>query len=83
VLIAGGMLPPINEKIYVGYGTGKRCVICQQLVPPTEMEFEITAAVNGSVFCHLPCFNAWKEESVAATKVLSAVEPHRRAHDTA
>jgi hypothetical protein len=78
VLIASGVLPPTNGSIYGGYGTGKRCVICQQLVPPTEVELEVPGPINGAVYCHLPCFNVWKEESVPATNGSSADEPDDR-----
>jgi hypothetical protein len=73
-LIANGMVP-MTGKIYGGYGTGKRCVVCHFLVPPTEVEFEVIVPVNRSVFCHLPCFRAWEEESVAATSACAREGP--------
>jgi len=58
-----GVLLPAPHQVWVGYGTGKICVICTQKIYPDEVENETTVRegdVEIKLWAHLPCFNVWR-----------------------
>ena len=65
-LISSGRLFPLSEgmRVLAGRGTAKPCVVCQEVITASEVEYEVRPATRGSFFCHLPCFTAWKRESL-------------------
>ena len=60
-LLASGRLRPIDGKVLSGQGSGKPCVVCGEVVMPTELQLEPETARIG--VAHATCFLAWYEVS--------------------
>src|SRR5258708_3097963 len=71
--IRAGKLPArAPDRTWGGPGVGAPCAICELPVRPTELEFEIQFAHDGSnpgldkFHVHLQCFAAWQFERESA-----------------
>ena len=60
-LLASGLLGPISGEAWGGQGTGKCCVVCGELIMPTQLQFEPDGAIES--VAHVSCFLVWHEES--------------------
>jgi hypothetical protein len=72
--IVEGRLPRcLPERIWGGRGGGIACALCRVPVGAHQMEFEFDVALNGcspeSHHMHLRCFEAWKLECHAFSKL--------------
>jgi hypothetical protein len=70
-LISNGWLFPLSEGMSVRSGAGTRnaCLVCHERIDAAEVEYEVRSATRGPFYCHLPCFTAWKRESLDITGV--------------
>lgn len=59
LLLAGGVLRPVDGHAWAGNGTGRPCAVCGNPVTPMEVEYE----VDGDATAHTRCFLVWQEES--------------------
>lgn len=59
LLLAGGVLKPVDGHAWVGNGTGRSCAVCGNPVTPMEVEHE----VDGDSPAHTRCFLVWQDES--------------------
>jgi hypothetical protein len=64
--IAKGNLPSVPpSRMWVGGGTGKLCALCDKIVQPHEIEYEVQDDMGTSVqtyFFHLVCESVWQLE---------------------
>jgi hypothetical protein len=57
-LLSRGVLPrPLPQKIWVGRSSGQACLICEQLIGPSEMECEVELASTVTARMHRHCFD--------------------------
>lgn len=59
LLLAGGVLKPVDGHAWAGNGTGRTCAVCGNPVTPMEVEYE----VDGDARAHARCFLVWQDES--------------------
>ena len=60
--IEHGTLPVVlPERIFAGYGSGGRCVACDQEISSTQIEYEVEALGSPLRF-HLGCHVVWQLE---------------------
>jgi hypothetical protein len=52
-----------NPTVAAGYGANLPCRLCGNLIAKSDVEYEVTGPEGGVVRTHLPCFNAWNDES--------------------
>jgi hypothetical protein len=65
-LLGCGQLPPLRGNVaWAGYGTGKICCVCGSSVQGSEVEYQVELGERQVGGCHLECFVAWQEESLA------------------
>ena len=72
--LASGGLFPIGDKARMGRGRGTRCAVCGNHVEPSDIEYEISGGVNGTVVSHSDCYAVWRRES-AGVPTLPTDEP--------
>jgi hypothetical protein len=66
--IEQGTLPVVlPNKIFAGYGTGHRCVACDEEITQTQVEYEVAESPGRPLRFHLGCHVVWQLESGAAT----------------
>jgi len=59
-LIQLGSLPGrISSSLWAGPGVGRACALCDQLIPPTEMEYEL-GGQDDVCRLHLRCHAIWQ-----------------------
>jgi hypothetical protein len=48
-------------------GTGRACLVCDRMIDPTELEYEVQLDDRGArtVFVHEPCYRLWRVETNA------------------
>lgn len=63
--LASGVLCPVTEHSWAGYGSGQPCAVCGSPIGGAEIEYEVKGGQNGSTVAHLICFMAWQRESAA------------------
>jgi hypothetical protein len=66
-------------RCWGGYGNGEPCLICNAVIPPSEvaLEIELELTDGGAVarHClHVPCFGAWEREGSRQTADPSALD---------
>lgn len=63
-LIADGRLPlALSTHIDAGYGSGVRCVLCEQPIAAAKIEYDVTDPATGKrLHFHLACHLAWQRE---------------------
>ena len=52
-----------NPTVAAGYGSGLPCRLCGNAIIKTDVQYDVTGPEGGEVRTHLPCFNAWNDES--------------------
>ena len=54
---------PCDEtgQVWAGRGIGGRCVLCEQLIPATTVEYEVDIA-GQTLRVHPQCYALWQEE---------------------
>jgi len=64
--IDDGRLPvAVSTRLAAGYGTGKPCILCQELVTSEHMEYEVDSPRDGKTLTfHLRCHLAWQLECI-------------------
>jgi hypothetical protein len=62
--IANGELPCVlSTRIDAGYGTRQQCDLCDQLILPIKIEYDVIAPGTGRrLHFHLACHTAWQRE---------------------
>jgi len=64
--ISKGRLPrKVRPPLWGGNGTGQLCALCDKTIPPSEVELEVEALVNGTLRTlrfHVLCESAWQLE---------------------
>jgi hypothetical protein len=62
--IEDGRLPVTRpEHIDGGYGSGRPCAACEQLIAPTKIEYEVIDPRNGQRLpFHFACYVSWQRE---------------------
>jgi hypothetical protein len=54
-----------NPTVIAGYGNNLPCRLCGNPIAKSDVQYEVTGPEGGVVRTHLPCFNAWNDESKA------------------
>jgi hypothetical protein len=52
-----------NPMVIAGYGSGLPCRLCGNPIVKSDVQYDLTGPKGGEVRTHLPCFNAWNDES--------------------
>lgn len=59
-----GRLPRVSGRAWVGHGSGKPCVVCQEPIVASDVEYELDQ--SEPLRAHAGCFRVWREESSSA-----------------
>jgi len=58
-----GMLPlAINVLVFTGYGSGRCCDGCEEVISPGHVEHEYESADGQTARFHLECAGLWEAE---------------------
>jgi hypothetical protein len=64
--IAIGKLPCMApERLWVGHGSRKLCALCDKVIRPDEVEYEVDDDLDGAIltyFFHMLCQSVWQLE---------------------
>jgi hypothetical protein len=74
--LALGVFPLAPDRVWVGKGTGKTCVICARNIKPGDIENETSLRLGGvevPVWIHFDCFNIWQRASRAVEEARCAL----------
>ena len=64
--ISDGVLPSEDRHdLAAGYGTHKKCRLCEQLIYPEQIEYKMADGSGGSVSFHRACYKVWQVEVLA------------------
>src|SRR5262245_13535675 len=66
-----GRLPIyLPDSISAGYGSGSKCHACDQLITPSEIEYDVQDPTNSTarLRLHLGCYVLWQTECVRRTR---------------
>ena len=69
--IAEGSLPSVMPvRTVAGFGSGRLCALCDELIFSTEPEIELYFQPRAaeSYFFHRPCYDLWLAERLRATR---------------
>ncbi len=67
-LIHAGRLPDVvPTRMWGGRGSGQTCALCGDVVPQTEVEYELEPEPGTVLHFHFMCHAAWQLECVRAT----------------
>jgi len=50
------------ERTWAGSGLGQYCAACSEIIPPTEIEFEVDLPSGTRIRLHRRCHQLWLEE---------------------
>ncbi|HEX6211694.1 MAG TPA: hypothetical protein VF136_13015 [Methylomirabilota bacterium] len=59
-----GRLPADGPvKTWAGYGRGRPCSVCDEVIGPGQVEYELESEAQGPVYCfHVSCHAIWEAE---------------------
>jgi hypothetical protein len=61
-LVEIGVIPCDEpEELWAGRGLGARCIVCEQAIPATTVEYEVELA-GQTLRLHRRCYELWQEE---------------------
>ena len=61
------LLGVAREEVAAGYGRGHMCVVCDQPITPTQVEYEVADdRDNSRLSFHLNCHAVWQQECAQA-----------------
>jgi hypothetical protein len=66
--LKSGALFPVTSKSWVGPGTGRVCIVCDQRIDPGNVEHEVDGP-HGPVAAHQACYTIWLQESEARRRI--------------
>jgi hypothetical protein len=68
--IASGRLPCVtHSRTWGGKGTGRPCALCDRLIQPPQIEYEVETTTDGgtiTLFFHRVCQSIWQIECTQA-----------------
>jgi hypothetical protein len=66
-VLGAGLLPLGRLSSVIRRGTGRACLVCDRVIDPTELEYEVQLDDRGArtVFVHEPCYRLWRVETNA------------------
>jgi hypothetical protein len=50
-------------NVDAGWGTGRLCVICDEVIASNQVEYEVRSPSNAVVIIHYSCYVVWRDES--------------------
>jgi hypothetical protein len=67
-LLQGGDAPArlwrlTTGNVDAGWGTGRLCVICDEVIASNQVEYEVRSPSNALVIIHYSCYVVWRDES--------------------
>ena len=70
-----GTLPFPSAEPWAGRGSGATCAICGVLIPPNDVEYQVTRSrevperdTERLLCVHLACYSIWRQEAYAARR---------------
>jgi hypothetical protein len=74
--IASGELPCVTPplRMWGGYGSGRVCVVCDKIIEPADVEYEVEETIKGTLqlmYFHLVCQSIWQLECARAAYLKS------------
>ena len=61
-LDAGRLPPDAPQQMFAGYGDGRACDGCGDVIGPTQVEYEATYEDSRTFRVHLACAALWEAE---------------------
>jgi hypothetical protein len=73
-----GALSLASRSVAARWGTGQSCVVCEQLIAPSEIANGSLEVDGARVWTHLACLRIWRAETAAFE--LRQIDKERHAH---
>ena len=64
--LSRGSLPAAPTELWAGNGTGRICIVCDQMITPMQLEAQLIddrGGVTVKIWAHMLCYDIWRYET--------------------